>query len=99
PRPEPHGGKGARRDDLCAFERRRRLILLPHRRRPTMNKLAFCFVTLGIASLTCAQAAPSRPGQAPSPRGGDDLQSELKQLHRELRQLRALVDQMPKEAK
>ena len=64
-----------------------------------MNKLAFCFVTLGIASLTCAQAAPSRPGQAPSPKGGDDLQSELKQLHRELRDLRALVDQMAKESK
>jgi hypothetical protein len=64
-----------------------------------MNKLAFCFVTLGIASLTCAQAAPSRPGQAPSPRGGDDLQSELKQLHWELRDLRALVDQMAKESK
>jgi hypothetical protein len=64
-----------------------------------MNKLAFCFVTLGIASLTCAQAAPSRAGQAPSPKGGDDLQSELKQLHRELRDLRALVDQMAKESK
>jgi hypothetical protein len=63
-----------------------------------MNKLAFCFVTLGIASLTCAQAAPTRPAQAPSPRGGDDLQGELKQLHRELRELRTLVDQMAKES-
>ena len=64
-----------------------------------MNKLAFCFATLGLASLTCAQATPSRVGQAPSPKGGDDLQSELKQLHRELRDLRALVDQMAKESK
>ena len=63
-----------------------------------MNKLASCLVTLGFASLTCAQAVPPRNAETSSPRRGEDLLSELRQLHGELRELRTLVEQMVKES-